>query len=282
MKRLLRPWIARPRAASPAPTPKASPRAPAQYGTLRDALFLATPILIPCFNALTYTKQMVQRLQSLGMTNIILMDNGSTYGPFVDYLSVIEGGVRVVGDGANHGPHHVCKDLSLLATLPDVFCITDPDIELGSNIPKDFVQQLYNVTEGLRVGKAGLALEIADRDAMIATDFKIGARTCKIWEWEAQFWERRVSDTLDGDPIYRADVDTTFAVYNKKYFRAENFFDAVRVAGRYTCRHLPWYRATIVPREEAEWYRERTKHSFYAGAEPPTAATGSLLPRSDC
>jgi hypothetical protein len=37
----------------------------------------------------------------------------------------------------------------------------------------------------------------------------------------------------------------------------------VRVAGRYTCRHLPWYTDVGLPIEEEQFYRSRTQYSFF-------------------
>ena len=43
--------------------------------------------------------------------------------------------------------------------------------------------------------------------------------------------------------MYAGWIDTTFCLYNKKYFYAGvNFLDAIRIAGNFTCKHLPWYK----------------------------------------
>ena len=86
----------------------------------------------------------------------------------------------------------------------------------------------------------------------------------KIWDWEAQFW----AHPLEGgpDPIYKASLDTTFAVYNKKYFDPASFLEGVRIAGRYTCRHLPWYRDRHMPPEEEAFYRATAKFSYFMPA----------------
>jgi hypothetical protein len=41
--------------------------------------------------------------------------------------------------------------------------------------------------------------------------------------------------------VYAAPVDTTFAVYQKKYFLNGDFARGVRVAGNFSTCHLPWY-----------------------------------------
>ena len=47
--------------------------------------------------------------------------------------------------------------------------------------------------------------------------FQIGAQRYQIWQWEAQFWQTPL-ETPGEDPIYRAPIDTTFAIYNKAFF----------------------------------------------------------------
>jgi hypothetical protein len=72
---------------------------------------------------------------------------------------------------------------------------------------------------GSGVGKAGLALDLSDRDTMRDEPMQIGERTWHIWEWEDQFWRNEPKPLRPGgDPVYRAPVDTTFALYDKTFF----------------------------------------------------------------
>jgi hypothetical protein len=90
-------------------------------------------------------------------------------------------------------------------------------------------------------------------------DFEIGEKIYNICEWKAQFW----LDPLPLDSSYKASIDTTFAVYSKKFFKPVTFFAGIRVAGDFTCRHLPWYCDTgLAPGEEA-YYRKTSKFSWY-------------------
>jgi hypothetical protein len=60
-----------------------------------------------------------------------------------------------------------------------------------------------------------------------------------LYEWESQYWVNRVepSPLSDEIPMYWADINTTMCVYRK------DMPDRcpIRVAGPYTCEHLPWY-----------------------------------------
>ena len=224
------------------------------------------PVLIPVFNNPTYLRKMIEQLRGVGLPNIIVVDNGSEYPPFLDYLDSLEGKLSVVRLKENSGPRRLFSDAALYDHLPQYFCLTDPDLEFNPDLPSDFLQHLTDLTTRYRVGKAGFSLDISDPEKMIAAPFQIGEERYRIWEWEAQFWQTRLEEK--DDPAYRASIDTTFAVYNKEFFCAENFLDAIRVAGRYTARHLPWYADHRLPSEEADFYRASSKHSFYTGTPP--------------
>ena len=207
------------------------------------------------------------------MSRIILVDNASTYPPMLEYLSAPEPGVTVVTQLENTGPRHVVLDPANLELLPRIFCVTDPDLMFNSEMPSDFVARLAALTETYSIGKAGLALAISDTEAMRQQDYAIGDRTWKVWEWEQQYWEYPIGATPNGDPVYRAVIDTTFAVYNKAYFKPEQYQQAIRVAGRYTCKHLPWYLDVGLPPTEEKFYRSHTKFSYYLRENESDLAT---------
>jgi glycosyltransferase involved in cell wall biosynthesis len=218
------------------------------------------PIIVPAFNNPTYVSGMLAQLRNKGLRNIVVVDNGST----AENMSrCFELAGSVVQMGHNAGPHYFFENASEFNALPDVFCVTDPDLRLNPQLPDDFLTVLIALTEEFGIGKAGFSLDISDTDAMRQDDFRNSSRICKIWEWEQQFWNERVATTVSGDPIYRADIDTTFAVYNKKYFRFDSFNDALRVAGRFTCKHLPWYVDRGVTESEAAYYAATQRYSVY-------------------
>ena len=221
------------------------------------------PVVIPCFNAVTYVRGMVEQLRARGLRRLILVDNASTYPAMREFLSAPGPGVTVIAQAENKGPRDIFLDPVSLALLPQIFCVTDPDLVLNPAMPEDFLAQLAALTERHSVGKAGLAIDIADRGEMRQEDFLIGDRHWKIWEWEEQFWQKPLEPLPGGDPVFKADIDTTFALYNKRHFDSSQPLKAVRVAGRYTCRHLPWYQNVELPTEEERFYRSHARHSYY-------------------
>jgi FkbM family methyltransferase len=232
------------------------------------------PIVIPTFNSVTYLQAMLSQLRHRGFQNIVVVDNASTFPPFLDYVSGIAPEVAVIRLSENRGPRDVFLDKKNLFALPQYFCVTDPDLEFNPSLPEDFLCELAVLTEEHRVGKAGFALDLSDRLLMREDEFQIGAAKYRIWEWEAQFWEHQVGSTSTGDEVYLAAIDTTFAVYNKRYFDPADHLKAVRVAGKYTCRHLPWYRNTGLSREEEDFYRANEQFSFYLKDGDPAGSIG--------
>lgn len=221
------------------------------------------PVIIPAFNNVTYVRDTVRQLREHGVRRIRIIDNASTYGPMVDYLATPEEGVEVHRLSINKGPRHVLLDKAMFDDLPEVFCVTDPDLLLNADMPADFLEQLLDVTERMAVGKAGLALDISEPQSMRQESFRIAGKDWQIWNWEAQFWQKPVGATRGGDIAYRADIDTTFALYNKKFFNSERYLDGIRIGGRFTCKHRPWYPDSGLPLEEEQFYRKQSSHSYY-------------------
>lgn len=205
---------------------------------------------------------MVRQLKSFGFENIVLIDNASDSADMLDYLDGIDD-VEVIRLADNLGPHHILNDHRVFSLLPRLFCLTDPDLILNAELPRDFLGELASLTCLHKVGKAGFALDISDRHLMRDDLIYSGGRMVKIWEHEDQFWHKQLPPLAGGDPVYDAILDTTFAIYNKDYFHHANIWRAVRVGGRFTARHLPWYREAGIPIGEARAYARSQQYSTY-------------------
>lgn len=216
------------------------------------------PVIIPTFNQLTYTKYTLSRLQDFGIKNFIILDNGSTYKPFVEWINVVE--YPVIIDHTNFGPHKFFLDSTIWNNLPDLFIATDPDLEYPSSIPDSLIQDLIDVSEEHELSKLALGLDMQPENKMYK-DVKI---------WENNYWKNIFAYTKYGDPIYNANTDTTFALYNKKYFKkigelsweSRGFFDAPRLCGKYLVKHLGWYIEKNIPKEEFEFYQQNSSSRF--------------------
>ena len=206
------------------------------------------PVYIISFNQMTHVRNMVEQLLNLDVrpSEIHVVDNQSTFPPLLDYLREIEGqGIHVHRMPRNLGPRGIFEPEAGL-NLPEVFAVTDPDLQFHAAMPKTFREDMLQVAAWCGVWKCGCALNISERADFLTGDYSGGK---SIAEWEKQFWV----DPVPGWPpalsgrsveargsIFRAGVDTTFAVYVRDRVHG-SFMDAVRVAECFEARHLPWY-----------------------------------------
>lgn len=234
---------------------------PAAPGTAADHRDI--PIYIPCFNNQTYCKTMIAQLHAWDFTNITLIDNASTNPEMHRFLDTVEKTVKVDRLKENLGPKNSVFTPERYAEMPRYFCVTDPDIVFNPFLPKDFIAQLIDQTRRHKIGKAGFALDISHRQFFADTVVKLLWQEWTIWEWEERFWTDQIGRTRSHDPVYKADLDTTFALYDKEQWVREDFCRSVRVAGRFTAGHAPWYAQSDVPQDERDAYRNESAYSYY-------------------
>lgn len=220
-------------------------------------MFNLVPVIIPTFNNPTYLSGIIGQLSRRGLTNLIIVDNASTFPPMLDCLRRLSANYSVRRMADNAGPRRAWEDREFFDSLPNLFCVTDPDLRLNAALPRDFTDRLFELTTKYEIGKVGFALDISDRAALRDEQFTIGGQSYQIWEWESQFWHEAVEPD-----VFRASLDTTFALYNKSYFTVDAPLSALRVAGDYTCQHLPWLKAVTLPKDETDFYRATNIHSF--------------------
>jgi FkbM family methyltransferase len=77
--------------------PKVTAAPPRPYLSVGAALQTEVPVLIPCFNAVTCARGMVEQLRARGLRRLILVDNASTYPPMREYLASPGSGVTAGG-----------------------------------------------------------------------------------------------------------------------------------------------------------------------------------------
>lgn len=226
------------------------------------------PVVIPCFENPSFCNMMLDQLEVRGVERIIFVDNASRSEPMNAFLDGLSGRAEIVRLNENLGPHLSVFKGEFYASLPQKFCVTDPDIAFNPMLPQQFIPMLDRLSQVHKIGKVGFALDISDRDHMIADRFDISGTKYHIWEWEAQFWQTPIGRTPGQDPVFRAGIDTTFALYDKARFDPmRNFIDALRVAGRFTARHLPWMLDQTMTSQEERHYREAQKFSSYLPAQ---------------
>lgn len=206
------------------------------------------PVIMVSYNNGVYVENMANQLHQHGIRPIVI-DNASTH---VNSLNILQDllanqKIDLVSSSYNFG-HMVGFLPDVYAILPEIFAYTDPDLQLNSNLPKNFLHILADLTQQFQSFKAAFALpyslpnatagEIAFNVAEHQVPIFVPEKTFTPAEWEKQYWQRPLKhDTLE---IYAARTDTTFAVYRKSNYMYD-FYDAVRVAGDFSAVHLPWF-----------------------------------------
>jgi hypothetical protein len=218
------------------------------------------PIIIPTFNTPTYLKSMIGQLEGRGWTNIIIGDNGSTYQPMLDLLDELSNTYHVVMWGKNKGPRVYTEDKDICSRMPKYFIVTDPDLLFNPNMPSAAMNKMRRITDTYRVSKVGLAIEIQDseeRERFFDAD--------QVDRWEKNYWTRKITQLPEVDDLYAAPIDTTFCLYNRDQFLLEidnvdgNMTcntSAIRIAGRFTCRHMGWWAEQPLTKDEHEFYKQ--------------------------
>jgi hypothetical protein len=214
------------------------------------------PIVVIAWNNLTFVKKIVHQIQHI-TNKIIIMDNASTYQPMFEYYNELEAQDKNKYEirrlTTNYG-HNVCYQL--IDTLPAVFCMSDPDLELNGKMPINVIEHLFYISNTYSCGKVGLALDISDHHNFLNESFE-----SLVYNIESNYWQNRIP--TEHYELYYAPIDTTFCLINRKYnydLSQEN----IRVAGVFTAKHLPWYRGYIqnnIPKDELQHWMQNNKSS---------------------
>ena len=206
------------------------------------------PVLIISFNNHRYVENTIKQLENLSptkMSNIIIMDNNSSDINTINFINKTS--YKVIRNTENKGPW-IERYPDLYESLPNQFIVTDPDLEFNSNLPKNFIEIMSDLSNKFGCHKIGFALDISDFDQMYNS---IYYNNLSIYDWEKQFWDNKIDDT--NYELYNAEIDTTFCLINKQ---ASNISSKrIRIAGNFTAKHIPWYTKNL-------FYNEYEKYIY--------------------
>jgi hypothetical protein len=211
------------------------------------------PLLIPCFNQLTYLRNLVNWFRFYSKGDIYILDNSSTYPPLREYLSYIHGrdNISVIGFERNDGADNLRALINeKISKTYEYYVISDPDVMPHPSVPADFLEVFRYCVDGLGYHHAGFCLKIDDLPDNIENK-------ALILNNEALFWQTSVAVTYGGRTYraYRAPIDTTFALYKsdrgwEKPLRPE-WNNSLRM---FEAFHLPWYIDPKRVNEEMDFY----------------------------
>lgn len=200
------------------------------------------PIIINNYNRYTFLLQLISWLEKNNYTNIVILDNDSTYPKLLEYYKSTKH--KVIFLKKNVGYKALWQTPVFDEFKNSFYVYTDPDVAPNENCPADVVFKLYLVLEKYNsIEKCGPALDI-DNIPDVYDNKK------QVIDWEKKHWEEKV----EAD-VYNAPIDTTFALYRPFAMGEAEICKAYRLGGKYTFLHLPWYLNTDNLPEEEMFYK---------------------------
>ena len=184
----------------------------------------------------------------------IFIDNHSDYFPLLEYYYNCR--YEVIRMAENFGSRVVWENGILdKLEITGNYIVTDSDLDLDG-IPDDFVKVLKDgLIKYPQFFKCGFSLEVKN---LPATELSIQVR-----ELEQKYWKEPLDDLY-----FKAEVDTTFAMYNRRtYNGTEEFLSGTRTNRPYTARHVPWYydNREKLPQDEQYYFLTADKSKTYWG-----------------
>jgi hypothetical protein len=214
--------------------------------------FKSIPIIIISFNQLKYLKQLVAFLKEKEYSNIVIIDNLSTYKPLLDYYKTIDKSVTIIMNDKNDGHRVFWKNKRFFSTYgKGYYVITDSDIVPDKDCPEDFLNTFKKALEKNKTFlKVGFSLRLDD-----IPDSNLNK--LKVLNWEKQFWKNKNSDGH-----FLADIDTTFALYRPmNLYDQSRFYRSLRFDKPYIAKHGGWYVDNKNLTEEQNFYMQNANSS---------------------
>lgn len=204
------------------------------------------PVFINCRDRVDSLKQTIDSVTKSGFKNIFLIDNQSSYPKLLEYYQSCPHQVILLGENMGHKAPWESLAVKLISGGRP-YVVTDPDIELSRSYSPEVINkvlELFDMHPGyVKIG-AGLAINDIP-------DFYEHKKT--VQKWEQQFWDTPLKNS-NGLVAFDAEIDTTFAVYrpNTGYIT----LPSIRLGGKHTAKHLPWYQDSKNPNDEEKYYRD--------------------------
>ena len=205
--------------------------------------FKKFPIYIISYNRLDYLSQTIEWLEKNGYTNIVIIDNKSTYKPLLDYYKTCKFKIAFMKKNWGHNVFYKAPRFFIKSRFT-FHILTDPDLLPVDECPSDFVEVFTRVMMTYPdVSKVGFSLKINDLpDEYYLKD--------EVLRWESKFYSCPIDNELFSCKLYNANIDTTFAVNSPLFLRPfRNKYKGIRTGFPYQARHLPWYNISLSDEE---------------------------------
>ena len=210
------------------------------------------PIIIISFNQYHYLKQLIDFLLSHNYSNIVVVDNNSTYKPLLDYFETIKDKTVIYKLKDNSGHLSFWKNEVIFKKYSKgYYVVTDADIVPLNDCPDNFVTRLrLLLDQAYDRTKVGFSLKLDDIP-------DTNPNKEKIMAWEAQFWNHKIKAE-----VFKAEIDTTLAIYRPNYkYQLKDFTKAWRTDFPLQARHGGWYLDIDNLSEEQQYYMKTANSS---------------------
>lgn len=201
--------------------------------------------------------QLVRWLERAGAERICLVDNASTYPPLLEYYEQSPHTVVRLRENLGQLAPWTSNAINIHA-IGESYVVSDPDVVPDEACPPDAVDHFRRILDGFpEVSKVGFGLRVDDLPRRYRLRRQVQA-------WESQFWSDAAAPGL-----YRAPIDTTFALYREH--TPATMGPALRTGWPYVARHLPWYANSRKPDAEERYYtaHARSDVTSWQGAALP-------------
>lgn len=213
--------------------------------------YKSIPVIINNYNRLECMTRLIASLECRGYTNIYIIDNKSTYPPLLDYYQNCKYTVFRLED--NVGYMALWKTDIYKRFRRSFYVYTDSDVVLDESCPDDFMEKFVNVlTKYSNSQKVGFGIRIDN----LPDCFK---NKKSVIEHESRFWNHEVEEG-----IYKASIDTTFALYRPFCGGpADDCQETYRTGFPYVIQHLPWYVDSTQMSDEEAYYVNNVRTSTH-------------------
>jgi len=212
-------------------------------------------VVVIGYNQYTFIKNMVEQLEKF-TSDIIVVDNNSNYQPLLDYYRD-DFKYTLLKKNFNYG-YTVYRQKFVQDLVGDFYILTDPDLKFNPQLPSTLVNDFIEISNYFEVNRVGFALLIKADDLRKDAIFK----NQTIEQWEGPYWVNQMHYPKNSNfELYNAPLDTTFCLINRKFKDG-----SIRVAGDYTCVHIPWhinfqkqlledeYESYMINNNSSNWY----------------------------
>jgi hypothetical protein len=214
------------------------------------------PVFIISFNRLECLRRLVRWLETAELAEPIIIDNGSTYGPLLDWFESMRATISIHRLDDNYGPYRVWEErLFENRTSPSqpFYVVTDPDVLPTEDCPRDAIPILIDTWRGVRCPKVGLSLRLEGIPDTLPT-----SQAVRGWErtLQGEVVRSGVAAERALPPYFSSLLDTTFQVNHRECVPVSWGSPGIRLAPPYQADHLGWQIDPLRLSEEDKFYWE--------------------------